>query len=297
MATTEGGGAAFWIRPSDGDVRFANRRYRDTTTPVLTLDASVDLDASVYDPAFDETTLVNSSTASRTAESGTLSTQTYTDTVSLAAYGESDADITTYTLSDADALNLAQAQVAGNAYPAFRLNQIAVKLSASTNNLYAALAAVEIGSRIRITNLPPGAAPLGTLDLFIEGWTETVDEGTYRVVFDTSPAGAARIKLDDTTYGRLGCAGQTLNAALTNSATTVVIATTGTGNPTFTTVGARYPLSIKVGEEVISLQSAPAGATSPQTFTGCLRGQQGTAAAAQASGATVNLFPATALAL
>jgi hypothetical protein len=296
IATTEGGGAVFWVRPSDGDVRFPNRRYRDTTTPALTLDASVDLDASVYDPAFDETTLVNSSTASRSAESGTLSTQTYTDTVSLAAYGESDTDITTYTLSDQDALNLAQAQVAGNSQPGFRLNQIAVNLSASTNSLYVALASVEIGSRIRITNLPPGAAPLGTLDLFVEGWIETVDEGTYRWVADTSPVGTERIKLDDATYGRLGCAGQTLNASLTNSATTVVIATSGT-NPTFTTVGARYPLNIKVGEEVITLNSAPGGATSPQTFTGCSRGQQGTFAAAQASGATVNLFPATALAL
>jgi len=293
MATTEGG--MFWFR-WDGKARFANRRYRNTTTPALTLDASADLDASIYDPAFDETTLVNTSTVSRSAESGTLSTQTYQDAVSFAAYGESDADVTTYTLSDQDALNLAQAQIAGNSQPGFRLDQIAVILSASVNNLYAALGAVEIGSRIRITNLPPGAAPLGTLDQFIEGWTETVDEGTYRWVADTSPVGAERIKLDDSTYGQLGCSGQTLNASLTNSATTVVIATSGT-NPTFTTVGARYPLNIRVGEEVITLNSAPGGATSPQTFTGCSRGQQGTAAAAQASGATVNLFPATALAL
>jgi hypothetical protein len=296
MATTEGGGAVFWVRPSDGDVRFPNRRYRDTTTPALTLDASVDLDASVYDPAFDETTLVNSSTASRSAESGTLSTQTYTDTTSLAAYGESDTDITTYTLSDQDALNLAQAQVAGNSQPGFRLNQIAVKLSASTNSLYVALASVEIGSRIRITNLPPGAAPLGTLDLFVEGWTETVDEGTYRWVADTSPIGAERIKLDDATYGRLGSAGQTLNASLTNSATTVVIATSGT-NPTFTTVGARYPLNIKVGEEQMTLNSAPGGSTSPQTFSGVTRGVNGTIAAAQAAGSVIALAPATALAL
>src|SRR6266487_4194321 len=132
MATTEGGGAAFWVRPSDGDVRFANRRFRDAATPVLILDASVPalLDPDVWDPAFDETTLVNTSTVSRSAESGTLSTQTYTDTVSAAlpptGFGESDADVTTYTLSDQDALNLAQAQVAGNAYPAFRLNQLAV---------------------------------------------------------------------------------------------------------------------------------------------------------------------------
>src|SRR6266702_2161213 len=296
MATTEGG--VFWIR-WDGQARFASRRFRDSATPVLILDASVPalLDPDVWDPAFDETTLVNSSTANRSAESGTLSTQTYTDTVSLAAYGEADApDITTYTLSDQDALNLAQAQVAGNAYPAFRLNQLAVNFHAATTSLYAALGAVEIGSRIRIVNVPAAAAPLGTLDLFVEGWTETPTPTTYRVVFDTSPVVAERIKLSDATYGRLGCDGQTLNTALTNSATTVII-DTAAGKPTFTTTGGQYPSKIKVGEEVITLTAAPGGATSPQTFTGCLRGQQGTFPAAQAAGSVVTLWPRTGLAL
>src|SRR6266702_2962457 len=208
MATTEGG--VFWVR-WDGKARLANRRFRDSATPVLVLDASVPalLDPDVWDPAFDETMLVNTSTVTRSAESGTLTTQTYTDPVSLAAYGEADApDITTYTLSDQDALNLAQAQVAGNAYPAFRLNQLAVNFHAATTSLYAALGAVEIGSRIRIINVPPAAAPLGTLDLFVEGWTELPTPTTYRVVFDTSPAdNPPRGKWD--TF-RWQCAGQTL---------------------------------------------------------------------------------------
>ncbi|HYS34486.1 MAG TPA: LamG-like jellyroll fold domain-containing protein, partial [Pseudonocardiaceae bacterium] len=297
MATTEGG--VFSIR-WDGKARLTNRRYRDATTPVLILDASVPalLDPDVWDPAFDESTLVNSSTANRSAESGTLSTQTYTDTVSLAAYGESDApDITTYTLSDQDALNLAQAQVAGNAYPAFRLNQLAVNFHAATTSLYAALGAVEIGSRIRIINVPAAAAPLGTIDLFVEGWTETPTPTTYRVVFDTSPADSPpRGKWDSF---RWQCAGQTLNTALSNSPApvSVVIATTGTGNPTFTTVAGEYPMDIKVGEEIITLAAAPGGSTSPQTFTGCLRGQRGTLVAAQAAGSVIQLYPATAWAL
>ncbi len=301
MATTEGG--VFWFR-WDGQARFASRRFRDSATPVLILDASVPalLDPDVWDPAFDETTLVNTSTVSRSAESGTLSTQTYTDTVSAAppptGFGESDADVTTYTLSDQDALNLAQAQVAGNAYPAFRLNQLAVNFHAATTSLYAALGAVEIGSRIRIVNVPPAAAPLGTLDLFVEGWTETPTPTTYRVVFDTSPVVAERIKLNDATTGKLGCDGQTLNTALGNSSApaTVIIDTTA-GRPTFTTVAGEYPTKIKVGEEVITLTAAPGGSTSPQTFTGCLRGQQGTPVAAQVAGSVVTLWPRTGLAL
>jgi hypothetical protein len=297
MATTEGGGSVFWAR-WDGQMRFTHRRYRDSTTPDLILDASIPalLDPDVWEPAYDETTLVNTSTASRSAESGTLSTQTYTDTVSLAAFGESDADVTTYTQSDQDALNLAQSQVAGNAYPAFRLNQLAVNFHAATSSLYAQLGAIQIGDRIRIINIPPFAAPMSTLDLFVEGWTEYPTPTTYRVVFDTSPVGAPRIVLDDVTYGALGCAGQTLNTALTNSGTTVSIATAGT-LPTLTLVAGEYPMNIKVGEEVIALPAAPGGSTSPQTFLNCLRGQQGTLVAAQAAGSTISLFPATALAL
>ncbi len=301
MATTEGG--VFWVR-WDGKARLANRRFRDSATPVLVLDASVPalLDPDVWDPAFDETTLVNTSTVTRSAESGTLTTQTYTDPVSAAppptGFGESDADVTTYTLSDQDALNLAQAQVAGNAYPAFRLNQLAVNFHAATTNLYPQLGAMEIGSLIQIINVPPAAAPTGTIYLFAEGWNEYPTPNTYRVLFDTTQVVTWRIKLNDATYGPLGCAGQTLNTALTNSPApvSVVIATSGT-NPTFTTVAGEYPMNIKIGEEVITLTAAPGGSTSPQTFTGCLRGQQGTPVAAQAAGSTVSLFPATALAL
>src|SRR5882757_3927297 len=297
MATTEGG--VFWVG-TDGKVRFADRRARSSTTPVLTLDASIPalLDPSVYDPAFDETTLVNQSTASRSAESGTLSMQTYTDAVSAAAYGLTTGDVTTYTLSDVDAVNLAQSQVAGNSRPRFRLDQVAVNMHAAPVSLYAALAAVSIGSRIRVINLPPGAAPTSTIDLYVEGWAETVDAATYRVVFDTSPAdNPPKMILDDTAYGRLQCDSQTLSTALTLPSTTTVVIATAASKPTFTTASARYPLNIKIGEEVIKLNTPPGGATSPQTFTGVSRGQQGTPAAAQASGAVVNLWPAAGLAL
>lgn len=437
MATTEGG--VVWWPPTApfGEALFRNRRFRDTTTPVLTLDATADLDAPVYDPDYSEAALVNMSTVARSAESGTLSTQTYTDTPSVTTYGATTGDVTTYTQSDQDALNLAQAQVAGNAQPRFRFDRVAVNLAAAVNNLYVALASVEIGARIRITNLQPGASPTPTVDLFVEGWSESVTEGVYRVVFDTSPAdNPPRWKWGTS---RWQCDGQTLNAAVTNSATTVVIATAA-GKPTFTlgyvgavemvtnpgfetntagwtvtagtltrdtatfhsgvasgrydttgtapeyvytdpaltasaamtyqgsvwvkgtgtaqlfilsypagaafaqtgvvtmtgswqqitctgttpvgatsvrlflaqqTTGVKsisiddasllastaYPMNIKVGAEVITLNTGPGGATSPQTFTGVTRGTNGTAAAAQAAAAAVALWPADTWAL
>jgi hypothetical protein len=291
MATSEGGGAAFYVAP-DGRTRFVNRRFRDNRTPVLVLDASVPslLDPDSYSPAFDETTIVNTATASRSAESGSLSTQTYTNTASAAAYGPANpgGGLTTYTTSDLDALNLAQWQVAGNAQPAFRLNQVTVRMHAATSSLYAALGQVEIGSRIRIVNLPANAAPTSTLDLFVEGWTETVDAPTYTVVFDTSAADN-RGKWD--TSRATPDPGQAqMNALLLAASTTVVIKTLS--GPTFTTTSGSYPLDIHVGEEDITLNTAPGGSTSPQTFTGVTRHANNTVAADHQTNAVVTLAPA-----
>lgn len=298
MATTEGGGAAVFI-DGIGAVRFVDRRFRRPGPPVMTIDAVKDLDHNVYAPAFDDSTLINTESVDRAAESGTLSTQTYVNAASLAALGGdvlSDS-ATTYTLSDIDAANLAQYDVNSRATPAFRLPQVAVDLMTAEDNLYAQLGAVLIGSRVRLSNLPVNAAPTTQIDQYVEGWSENPSTDGYQVVFDASPAdNPPQMVLDDTSYGRLQCDGQTLNTALTNSATTVVIAT-ASGKPTFTTVSARYPLNIKIGEEVIRLNTAPGGSTSPQTFTAVSRGQQGTTAAGQASGSVVNLWPAAALAL
>jgi len=297
MAVTEGGGSVVYV--TGGVARFTNRATRKPGAPVMTLDAEADLDGAVYAPSFDEMTLVNQCTGNRAASSGTLSSQVFTDLVSKAKFGltTDSGGITSYSLSDLDVLCLAQSRVAGNANPGFRLGQVGIDLVTATTSLYAALAAVAIGSRVRVTNLPVAQGPATRLDVIVEGWTETVGTEVYTVVFDTSPADTPALGVyDDTSYGRYQCYGQTLNAAITSSATTVVIATAGTA-PTFTTVAGRYPMNIQVGQEVITLTGVPSGATSPQTFTGCTRAVAGTQAAAQAGGSAVNLFPASTYAL
>jgi hypothetical protein len=52
-----------------------------------------------------------------------------------------------------------------------------------------------------------------------------------------------------------------------------------------------YPLTIRVGEELITLNTAPAGSTSPQSFTGVTRAVGGSVAAAQSAGASIDLYP------
>lgn len=297
MATSEGGGSAYYVDPM-GFVRFTNRWDRTPGAPVMTLDAKVDIDASGYQPSFDELLLVNSVTVTRSDETGTLTTQTAQDPVSSAppptGYGLSSGAVDTFTVSDVDALALGQSEVAAQANPGFRLPQVVVNLFAAPSTTVAALANMRIGSRIRDINLPISMGPATQFDVIAEGWTEIIgpDSNQHMITFDTSPAdNPARGVYDDVVYGRYQCSGQSLNASLTNSATTVVIATAGT-LPTFTVVAGAYPLQIQVGAEVMTLTSAPGGSTSPQTFTGVTRGVAGTTASAQASAAVVNLWPA-----
>jgi hypothetical protein len=288
MALTEAGGAAVYV-DTDGRIRFVNRNSRNPAAPVITVDAALDLDNGVYAPSVDELTLLNMSTGNRTTESGTQTSQVAQDLTSQGLYGlATDNGFTSYSKSDSDVLQTAQWRVASNAYPGFRLAQVQVNLMTAATALYTSLAAVKIGSRLRVTSVPTVAAPLTTVDLIIEGWTETASTDSYLVTFDTTPADNPAVGLwDDNVYGRWQAAGATLNASVTAAATSLAIATSG---PTWSTAAGDYPMSIVVNEEIIQLNTAPAGSTSPQTFTGVTRGVSGSTAAAQAAGAGVDVY-------
>lgn len=297
MATTEGGGSVFYVTP-DGNARFADRTFRRPGAPALTVDAQNDLSAASYSASFDESTLQNQCIVVRSSESGADSTQTATNDTSAAlpsagGYGLFSNGLTSYATTDLDALNNAEDVVARNAFPGFRFPQIGVNLLTAENALYVQVAAVQIGSRIRLTNIPAGVAPSTQADSLCEGWTETWGFDTYLWVADTSPADVPPHALwSDTVYGRWQALGQTLTAAITAAATSLSITTSGS-NPTFTTSAGAYPMTIQIGQEVIKLNSAPGGSSSPQAFTGVTRAQNGTPAASQTIGSTVTLWPAT----
>jgi hypothetical protein len=294
MATTEGHGAAVFVDPA-GSVRFVDRTFRRTVAPVVTIDAANDMQPSPFSPSIDESVLTNSVQADRASESGTQTSQTYT-LPGLAAGDAINTNVTTYTLYDADALYLAQYQVAVAATPAYRLPQLSIELASSlTSSLAVSLAAILPGSRIRVMNLPSDVAPATQMDFFVEGWTEQIDIDTYVWTFDLSPAdNPPFMVLDDPAYSRLQADSMTAGV-LTNSGTSMVI-TTAAGKPTLTTVSARYPMNVQLDEEVLTITAAPGGSTSPQTVT-VTRGQQGTPAAAHPAGSVLNLYPAVGVSL
>jgi len=287
MATTEGGGSAFYIL--NGLARFTNRNSRKPGAPTLTLDAAGDVDRGIYQPAQDDLSLTNTSTATRQTLSGGQSTQTATDAASITANGLTVQDVTTYTTADTDALYLAQSIVAAGRTPTFRLPQITADLLTAEHSLYAAVQTTQIGSRLRTVNLPAGQAPATQLDVLVEGWTQTGNIGTDSITYDTSPADAPPAGIyDDVTYGRYCGSSLQVSTAYNAAAATIIVKGSG-GEPMFTVAPAAYPLNIVVGAEVLTVTGAPASAVTPQTLT-VTRAQAGTAAAGQAVGQAVQVY-------
>lgn len=287
IATTEGGGAAFYV-DVDGRIRYVDRQFRNTLTPVLTLDASVDLRPGDWSPTADSFAAINKSTVTRTGGG----TATYTDGTTVP---ESET-VTSLAATDDNILNLATWRViTSQARPRFPKLVVNIAASSSAASLYTALANIEIGSLIRINNFPklltrPGGGTTrifytSQFDAYVEGWSEEVGPNSYTVTFDLSPA-PPRLLLDNATVGRLTGTTQTLTSTITAGATSMSLTTSA--GPVLTTSAGDYPLFLQIDEEIVSVTAVPGG-TSPQTLT-ISRGQLGTFADAHTAGAAVTVY-------
>lgn len=287
VATTEGGGAAIFT-DVDGRVRFVDRTFRNTATPVLTIDASVDLRPGDWNPTSDNYAALNKSTVER-VDGGTA---TYSDGTAVPDYEV----IASGAFNDENNINLASWRViSSQTRPRFPRLVIDIAASASAASLYTALTSITIGSLVRINNFPktltrPGG---GTTRIFYtsqfdtnsEGWVHEVGKNSYRVSFDLSPH-LPRLLVGDTTWGRLLGTTQTLTSTITSGATSMSLTTSA--GPVLTTSAGDYPLYLQIDEEIVSVSSAPGGA-SPQTLT-ITRAQLGTFADAHTAGATVTVL-------
>ena len=299
LATAEGGGSAAFVN-TDGKVRFIDRTYRTTTTPAMTIDASLDINPGTWAPFYDYLTLVNSSTVT----DGNGLAATYADSVSVAANGLFNDTRSTIANSTGAATRLA-AWVVNSSSGQYRFPQLTINIARVSNasTLYTALASLTIGSRLRISNIPASQNNASgtptrifhttTLDLFVEGWSEMVSDDNYLITLDLSPADSpARGVWDGTSgYGdwQPDAGTMTLTSNITNAGTTVSVTTSAT-HPTLSTSAGDYPLNIQIDQEVLRVNSAPAGSASPQSLT-CTRAQAGTFADAHTSGAVISLYP------
>lgn len=144
-----------------------------------------------------------------------------------------------------------------------------------------AVAHADVMSTLRLSGWPAHLPPDAALFL-AQGYKEKLGRLLWEWVANTSPAGPYQTGLYDVAdqpggATRYGARGSTLNAGITTTATTIVVAGTAVVSTVevWTTVSARYPLDVMIGGEQITLGTPPSGSTSPQTFTNVTRSVNG----------------------
>ncbi len=192
VATTELGAAYL----SDaGVLTFATASTRYNKATGLTLNASKAGQVLAGDLDFrtDSDFLVNDVTATR--DGGTE--QRAQDATSIAAYDTVSRRVTLVADNDTVCLNWAQWSVATGKDPLPRCESVTVDALAfaATGGNVADLLNADVGTKVRIDNLPADIYPSSTLDLFIEGVEDEVTKDTYRIKFTTSP-----VALEDTVW-------------------------------------------------------------------------------------------------
>jgi hypothetical protein len=161
-----------------------------------------------------------------------------------------------------------------------------------------AVAHADVMSTLRLSGWPAHLPPDAALFL-AQGYKEKLGRLLWEWVANTSPAGPYQTGLYDVAAQpagatRYGAAGSSLNAGITTTATTIVVAGTAavTTVEVWTTVSARYPLDVMIGGEQITLGTPPSGSTSPQTFTNVTRSVNGIVKA-HLAGTKVDLYTPT----
>ena len=273
-----------------GNLRAEALQNRHNADPWLAL--AFDSVRAAIDPTWDDRLLANMVTVT-TAEG----TGQYLDGVSIASDGVYAKTFDAAAVRDVVTGGVVKPQtIAGwlsNTTDAIRIPQVPVVLNRlSAADLAAYLNDEPCGQRLQLTAAPTQVWP-GTIDLTVEGYTETLGRSVWSVLFNTSPRDKyARVFVEgDSVLGRLNLDGQTLNASLNTSATSVAIATEP-GKPLLDTSGNDF--DIQVDGEVITV-TAVSGSSSPQTAT-LTRSVNGVTAS-HSSGAVVRLATRPVLAI
>lgn len=242
-------------------IRHINRAGIYNQTAALTLDyTGTDGLVAPLDPADDDQNVTNDvtvvrdggSSARTTLDSGTLSTLAPPDGIGLY-----DTSHTLNLLDDTQTTHHAGWRLHLGTWDESRFPQVVVNLAAAPASIEAA-AAVDVGSRIQITN-PPAWLPPDTLDLLVQGYSETMDQFTWTLTFNCTPFGPFNVATEgDSLYDRADTAGCELAEALTTTETDVDVLTTS--GPVWTTDAAEFPFSVRAGGEVMSVTNCTSAA-------------------------------------
>ncbi|HEY5986955.1 MAG TPA: LamG-like jellyroll fold domain-containing protein, partial [Streptosporangiaceae bacterium] len=162
-----------------------NRARRYNQTPAVEIPVSALVGAPVL-PA-DDQFVTNDMTVTRPGGAGAQAVnQASADEIG--TYRDSKEIISE---TDTAAAGVAQWRVGNYGEPGVRIPNVTVdiaKLERVAPSLVPGVLAADISTKLRITGLP-AQSPASTVDLFVEGLTEQIGTRSWRITFNTSPAG------------------------------------------------------------------------------------------------------------
>jgi hypothetical protein len=260
--TVPAGGEQAWvddvqIRTDERGLAFRTRESTENQTAVVALDYG-DL-TEPFEPEVDTRALVNRSVVTRT-EGGTFTAELEEGPLSVQrpplGAGRYSKPLEGPFADDVTAAERPGWEVHKGTTPGPRYTSVTVDLHANPT-LIPTLSLVDIGDLVTIDNAPDYLPP-GTIELIVEGITESWNDYEWTITLTASPGQPWRVGIvDDGTYGRADFDGAELAAAVTNSATTFEVAYT---EDTVGTVDdAEFPFSVTAaGEEMTLTDIAPA---------------------------------------
>ncbi|MGW5429947.1 carbohydrate binding domain-containing protein [Streptomyces sp. NPDC004059] len=271
-------------------LRYVTRASMYNQLPTLTLNYQGD-DGLVapLEPTDDDQNVTNDVTvartngasARRTLDTGTLSTQDPPDGIGLY-----DTSYTLGLLDDTQPSHHAGWLLHLGTWDETRYPVVRVNLATAPASIENA-SAVDVGSRIQITN-PPAWLPPGTIDLQVQGYSETLDQFTWNLSFNCTPYGPWNIAVADATqYSRVDTDGSQLAAAMTSTATTAIVQ--ATSGPIWTPDVTQLPFDIQVAGEIMQVQPSGTVLTTNPSFETDLSGWTPTNATATRSQAVARI--------
>ncbi|MFC8433686.1 hypothetical protein [Streptomyces sp. NPDC057253] len=262
--------------------------YRGASTllnqqPVLTLDFEQGLFDDIR-PKDDDRSAFNVMTAKRISGSeftyelteGANSTQDppngigyYGTSVELSVASDDD-------LPDQAAWRVHVATVDEMRYPTITLNLANDRVFALIDTILR----VDVGDKIRLTNLPPDWS-YDDVDLLVLGGGDAPGPDGWPITFTCVPAEPYNVAVaDSTTNGRADTAGSQLAAALTSSATTATVLTTAENRWVWSSqFPGEFPFDVRAGGEVWTVSAINPSVS--DTFTRTVANGWGTATSGQ----------------
>ena len=280
------GGVALASRAAAGTILFRDSDVVRSDTVALTIDLEGD--------AGDALPWTKVTVPSRVTASHPSGEATYEDVTR----ERIDASIETCAAND-----VAAREVAGwvaNTGRRLRLTEITVDLAGASNDLWAAVMALEVGDRVRVA-LGSATSPLVAqygwtyVDHWVTGWTERYARDVAEFDLLLMPADdPVEGVFDGVDRGRFGATRGSMTVtggtAVGTTSTGTIVVTTTPGAPTLSTAAGAYPLSLDWSGERVTVTSPPASATSPQTLTITARGVAPSVARAHSAGEPIDVW-------